>query len=118
MMTAVIVVGLASFYITYTVRYLEGPFGLHHKVLSLIGVIQPVYDNDNDVVSYVEVEPDRFITKLVSCFWCVTTWVCLAVTVVYGLCCSLSTGQLAFVWLASSGLSGYLHERSLDGESE
>lgn len=120
MITAVVVVGLASLYIAYTVSYLDGPFGLYRKILAWTGVIQPVYGYNKDIVDYVEVaveDRDRFITKLVGCFWCLTTWVCLALTVIYVNCSSLNFGQGMFVWLASSGLSGYLHERLVDGEN-
>ena len=108
MITAVVVVGLASLYITYTVRHLEGPFGSYHKILSLAGVIQPIYGNDGELLNYIEVTSDRFIAKLVRCFWCFTTWVCLAITIAYVVCSSLNFWQGAFVWLASSGLSGWL----------
>lgn len=121
MITAVIVIGLASLYITYTVRYLDGPFDLYRKILSLAGVIEPVYGYNNDIVNYIEVnveDSDRFITKLVGCFWCFTTWVSMILTVIYGSCSSLNVGQCVFVWLASAGLSGLLFERIPDGTSE
>ena len=121
MIQAIIVVGLASFYVTYTVMNLEGPFGLYHKILSLAGVMLPVYGDDGKVVSYVDADikiTDWPIAKLIRCFWCFTTWVCLAVTIIYGILSSLNIGQCAFVWLASAGLSGWLFERISDGTSE
>ena len=121
MIQAIVVVGLASFYITYTVKYLEGPFGLYHKILLLTGNLLPVYDDDGEVVRYVEASVEttnRFITKVVDCFWCLTTWVCLAVTIIYGLVTGMSIAQSFLVWLASAGLSSWLFERISDGTSE
>ncbi len=121
MIQAIVVVGLASFYITYTVKYLEGPFGLCHKILSLTGNLLPVYGDDGEVVRYVDASietTNRFITKVVDCFWCFTTWICLAVTIIYGLVIGMSIAQLFLVWLASAGLSSWLFERISDGTSE
>lgn len=121
MIQAIVVVGLASFYVTYTVRYLEGPFGAYHRILSWLGIHRvPVLDDIEHVVDYVEEyeNMDSFITKLVRCFWCLTTWICLAFTVIYGLLVAMSVEQLFLVWLASAGLSGWLFERVPDGTSE
>ncbi len=121
MIQAVVVVGLASFYITYTVKYLEGPFGVYHKILSLAGVILPVYGDDGEVIRYVDADVEiasRFITKVVHCFWCLTTWVCLAITITYGVVMGTSIAQLFLIWLAASGLSSWLFERISDGTSE
>ena len=121
MIQAIVVVGLASFYITYTVKYLEGPFCLCHKILLLTGNLLPVYGDDGKVVRYVDADietTDRFITKVVDCFWCFTTWICLAITVIYGLVMGIGIAQLFLVWLASSGLSSWLFERISDGTSE
>jgi len=121
MIQAIVVVGLAAFYITYTVKYLEGPFGLYHKILSLTGNLLPVHGDDGEVVRYVDAsieDTDRFITKVVDCFWCLTTWVCLAVTIIYGLVIGMSIAQLFIVWLVSAGLSSWLFERIPNGTSE
>lgn len=121
MIQAIIVVGLTSFYITYVVKYLEGPFGLCHKILSLTGNLLPVYDDDGEVTRYVDADAastDRSITKVVDCFWCFTTWICLATTIIYGLVMGMSIAKLLLVWLASSGLSSWLFERISDGTSE
>lgn len=124
MIQAIVVIGLASLYLTYTVRYLEGPFGIYHWVMSKCGIHwMPMYDSNGDFVSYVEHtfrshEKLSFITKLVLCYWCFTTWVCLAVTIIYVSLSSLNFGQGVFVWLASAGLSGWLFERIPDGTSE
>ena len=121
MIQAIVVVGLASFYVTYTVKYLEGPFGLYHKILLLTGNLLPVYGDDGEVVRYVDAsieDTDRFITKVVDCFWCLTTWVCLVVTIIYGSAMGMSIAQLFLVWLASAGLSSWLFERIPNGTSE
>jgi hypothetical protein len=123
MIEAILVVGLASLYITYTVRYLEGPFGIYHWIMSKFGIHwMPMLDSDGNFTGYVEHTfrapgKENFLQKLASCFWCFTTWICLAVTIVYVTLSSLNFGQGVFVWLASAGLSGWLFERIPDGTS-
>ena len=121
MIEAVLVVGLVSFYITFTIRYLEGPFGIYHWIMSRFGIDRlPLLDANGLVIGYVEDMSDsgRFLTKLASCFWCSTTWVSLAIAVIYVWKSSLNYGQGVFVWLAAAGLSGWLFERIPDGTSE
>jgi hypothetical protein len=89
--------------------------------MSKVGVERlPMYDNDGDLIEEIEraTTPNRFITKLVLCFWCFTTWISLAITIVYGLLMDMNIGQLLLVWLASAGLSGWLFERIPYGKSE
>ena len=102
-------------------KYLEGPFGLCHKILSLTGNLLPVYDDNGKVARYVEASvgtTNRYITKVVDCFWCFTTWICLIVTIIYGLAMGMSIAQSFLIWLASAGLSSWLFERISDGTSK
>lgn len=124
MIQAIIVIGLASLYLTYTVRYLEGPFGLYHWIMSKFGIHRmPMLNSDEEFIGWVEHTfrtkgRESFFQKLASCYWCLTTWVCLAITIIYVSLSSLNFGQGVFVWLASAGLSGWLFERIPDGTSE
>lgn len=119
---SVILVGLASFGLTYMVRYSSGPFNIFYWILSLAGIARyPVLDGDGNIVNYIEeIEtPNRFITKLVSCFWCLTTWISGLLTILYIFAYPNTYWSLwLLIWFGSIGLSGWLYERIPDGKSE
>lgn len=94
------------------IRYTAGPFDLFVKYRESIGIVNLPVLRGNEIIDYKEsIEtPDRFITKLVSCFWCFTTWITCAVCVIYGLLFHVSSLSFPFLWFASAGLSAFLHE--------
>lgn len=110
-----IMLGVISHTITFMLRYTDGPFDLFLRFRALTGVTLPVYLEDTDeVMDYMEpLEHDTFISKLVSCFWCFTTWISLVVTVLAYIL--LDIGALAtfpFTWIFVIGVSGLLYQYS------
>mgnify|MGYP001568243897 FL=1 len=110
----IIIVASVVFNITSTVRYLAGPFDVFTKLLLLVGIERlPVLDGmgrqigvDEDIVT-----PNRFITKLFACFWCLSTWMAAGVTIIYGSLIDLRWWWWIFIWMGATGISGYANER-------
>jgi len=111
-MINLLLVALCGFYITYVIRYTAGPFDVFIKFRHKVGIDRlPVLDGHGNIVDYGESidNPDRFITKLVSCFWCFTTWITFVVSALYCLLFQLPLKSFPFLWLASAGLSAFLY---------
>jgi len=107
---AVLVLGLASFGLTYLLRYQDGPCDLFRKLRGADGIrYVPVVDYSEKVVSYIEEVPnDGFFGKLMGCHWCLGTWVSAVMTVAVVALMGGSMVVMPFYWLASVGITGVL----------
>jgi hypothetical protein len=107
MLADVAVVGLSTFGLAYILRYTDGPFNLFVKFRGALGLRRvSVYDENGDIVDYVEESDDRFFAKLIGCFWCLSTWISL----VLSLLIMIPLLQLPLVWFGALGISGTLHK--------
>ena len=100
-----IIIGLATFAITYVLRYTSGPFDVFERLREWAGITSvPVYNEGMEVVYIVEEIGDTYISKLYSCVWCTGTWVALALTLHY------MPDEWFLTWFAALGVAGILHE--------
>lgn len=117
---SVIVLGPASFGITYMVSFLPGPFNIFHQIMRVAG-IDPVgvYNDYGQIASYeyVVLTPDKFITKLFKCPHCLGAWIALGMTIIFGFVVGLSPVLGFFVWMSSYGILALMVERATNGQS-
>lgn len=80
-------VGLATFAVTFLLKYIDGPFDVFAKLRQLLG-------------------PNLgFFGKLFDCFWCLGFWIGIVMLLLY---ISIPWVVYAFCVL---GIIGYMHER-------
>lgn len=110
-MSDILLIGFCSFFITYVIRYTTGPFDIFIWFREKIGIVNLPIMRGNDITGYKEsIEtPDKFVTKLVACFWCFTTWITFVVSILYFALFVVPWALFPFLWLASAGLSAFLH---------
>lgn len=120
-------VGFASYGLTMMVRYTDGPLDIFFKFRVFAGLkYMPIYDEDDGIVDIVEEIPkpelrideedgsvigtinSDVLASLVSCYWCLTTWISLIISL---LVCVLFNIPLfmPIIWLAAIGVSGALY---------
>lgn len=112
-----LILAICCFGLTYLLRYTYGPFNIFKKFRELCGMqYNLVYDAEYEVVmNYDEVEvmeDDKFITKLISCFWCFTTWISIIMYVIYLMWNPILYFCIPFGLI---GLSGAIHNMVHDG---
>jgi len=81
---SLLLVGLASSYLTILLKDLDGPFGLVDKVRDYL----------------IHKSPGLF-AGLFDCEWCLGTWVAFFVAIVYVFVLGLEWYKFPFLWLAS-----------------
>lgn len=115
-----IVVGLATFSVTWMLHNLPGPFDVFHKVLRFCGIDpQPVWD-DFEAVSYYVYEiktPDRFITKLAKCPHCTGVWVAAVFMGIFSYAAGMGWMLGSLSWFGACGVVNILVE-VLDVQSD
>jgi len=99
---AAILIGLATFAITYLVQCTDGPFNIFNKFRLIAGIRTETYNKGTPGEYAIEVVDDKFFAKLVSCWWCMSTWVALVLTLV--------TLSHPVAWPAAIGLAGLMHK--------
>lgn len=109
MLADCVVVGVCVFAIAYLIRYTDGPFDIFYRFRKRIGVYLEEWDGDVYSGEVEDPDPDKFLAKLVSCFWCLSTWVSLGVTSLYVILYG-DSHIFPFMWLFAIGLSGVLHK--------
>lgn len=88
----------ATFAITYMIRFTDGPGDIFLRFRKLVGF---TYIDRGDEI--VEVVDDKFLPKLVECFWCFGTWIAL--------CVVLLNTFVPFIvqWFAIIGIAGAVY---------
>lgn len=78
-LSAVIIIGLSVYATAYMLRYTDGPFDIFSRLREWLGVHElPIYEDGTEVyIGMGEYVDDRFVSRLVACFWCLSTWVAL-----------------------------------------
>ena len=95
-------VGFATYYITYLILYKDGPFDIFAKFRFFMGVNKPIYGIDNEIIGF---EPNgKLLSKLVSCYTCLSFWVAIILVAVsiYSI--------LIVTAIAAAGISNYLFD--------
>jgi len=90
---------LATFGITYIIRYTDGPF----DIIAVFRVWMGIKKVHTGIDEFFEDISDGFFAKLFSCFWCVSTWVSLLLILIFN-------GFDFVLWFACIGFSGFMHE--------
>ena len=115
MISAIIIIGLVSFVITFFLKELDGPFNLIKKFrdkickytyvpMSIGGV--PVTATQLTAI----LSPDNFFARLFECYWCLTTWITTVMMVLYLLLIGFPLIWIPFVLIASIGISGSINK--------
>lgn len=97
--------GLSVYAITYMYRYTDGPFDVFQSIRLLLGFKYHFEKDDSGQVYIREETPEGTFGKLVSCVWCLSFWLSVII-------CVLSRKKHMLIPIASTGLSGLLHEVS------
>lgn len=78
----IVIIAIASYTITYMIRYTDGPFDAFKKLRTISGVMYDlVYIDSYETV--VETIADTYSAKLISCFWCLCTWVSILLWILH-----------------------------------
>ena len=103
---------LAAFGVSYIVRYTDGPYEIFRSLRKSVGIIYvPVYDAYLEAEGEVEeVDESSQLAKVVDCFWCLTTWVSLALTLLLNQDRKMTLAEFVVCWLSATGFSGMLHK--------
>lgn len=98
----ILVLGLSGFTLTFMLFELDGPGDIFKNIRAKIGIIE----RKSDGVRIIE--KPSFMTSLFSCFWCLTTWVCLFLAIFTTIMSDLSWYAGIYLWLASICISGII----------
>ncbi len=111
MIEAIAVVGLFTFGICYLVRYTDGPLNMFARFRGKLGIRSlSVLDNNGNITDYIEESDDSFFAKLISCFWCFSTWISFAGTIIYFFIGHYTLLAFPFIWFGAVGISGTVHK--------
>jgi len=103
---SILVIGLATFGLTYLICYTDGPKDIFKKVRILAGVHYS-FIGDEEVYD----PPTKFFAKLLVCHWCTGTWIAILLSLTYVYL--VSGNYVSLIWLipGSVGVSGFLAEK-------
>ena len=119
----IIVVGLASTFVSWTMAYFNCPFFLLSWLRKTVGVFASKVSSFISIKQYtgfkkMVMHPIRSLVKsfaeIVMCPFCMTPWVALLLS--FLVIKDLSVAQFVVFWFASSGIS-YLFMGVIDGHS-
>lgn len=110
MIEDIIVCGLASFAVTYMIKYTDGPFNIFQKFRFWIGLDIPVVLIHDEIVYEEDRDSNRLFAKVVKCFWCFTTWISAAFVIGYIFIGYNVLQSFPFLWFASIAVSGVIYE--------
>lgn len=111
-MLILIEIALATFAVAYLIRYTDGPFDVLWEFRRKIGM-EWGYDEKQEIVEYAE-DGAGFLASLVSCWWCLSTWISAFWTALAVLLLGLSLTEAPFFWFGAITLSGII-KKVLDG---
>lgn len=104
MIQHIVIVGLIGYVLTTLLLHTDGPLDIFLRFRVYVGLDLPVMGVEP--VTYVrDGNPTSFVAKLLACYWCTTTWMCLVTAVGYILLGNAPWMKLVFIWLASIGIS-------------
>jgi hypothetical protein len=107
LLAAIVLNGLVVFIVTYFLTSLEGPWDVFKRLREWAGI-------QHDADGFPEVIKDRFLARLLACFWCTATWVSMATSLlaVFTMGASWYTSWYMWVclWLASIASAGLVNK--------
>lgn len=110
----IVLIVFSSYGITYMIRYTYGPGDVFLKFRIWMGMrYKPLLDETGmHPAGWIEEDwhEDSWHAKLVQCFWCLNTWVSLALVLLFP-----KLPIWIYVWFAIVGIAGFLHDRCEDG---
>ena len=112
-MLILIEIALATFAVTYLIRYTDGPFDIFWKLRRLVG-IEWDYKSGTDEIEEWAGDDTGFFGSLIVCWWCLSTWVSAFWTILAVLLLGLSLAEAPFFWFGAVALAGLL-KRYLNG---
>jgi hypothetical protein len=106
MLESILVVGLATFGLTYLLCYTDGPKDIFKSIRKLAGIEYFMIEDEE-----VYKPPTKFFAKLLACHWCTGTWISIVVSILYVYL--VSDNFVSLIWLipGSLGVSGILCEK-------
>jgi hypothetical protein len=109
MISAIVVIGLVSFVITFFLKELDGPFNVIKRFRDMICVYTDIPIPDGKTFKILE-EPTNFWARLFDCFWCLTTWITAVVMLLYLLLIGFPLMWIVFILPASIAVSGSINK--------
>jgi hypothetical protein len=113
MISAIIIIGLVSFAITFFLKELDGPFNLIKKFRDRICKYAYLPMSIGGVTSTqltAILSPDNFFARLFECYWCLTTWITTGVMLLYLLLIGFPLIGIVFVLPAAIAVSGSINK--------
>lgn len=106
MIDVIVAIGIATFGIVYMVKFTDGPFDLFFKLRRFLSMGDP-YDPEQELPE--KLPPVRlFFYQMFDCFWCLSTWVSLALLLIYAFAIKDFHWLLIIYWFGAVGVSGVL----------
>lgn len=101
---------VSVFGVTWLLRFTLGPWGIFMKLRELTGIQYiPVYDINGDVTEVKEDVPEgKQLAEMFSCFWCLSTWVSLAL--IFVVLRHITPSSFILLWTGSIGMAGFMYE--------
>jgi hypothetical protein len=108
-----LLISLATFAVTYELRYTDGPFDAFWNLRRAFG-IQVQLDDKQESEEYAD-SGTGFFGSLMVCWWCLSTWVSAFWTGIAVVLLGLSILYAPFVWFGAVTISGMI-KRYIDGK--
>lgn len=107
MLVNVIVIGLATFALTFLLKDTAGPFDIFSSVRERLTLEHQVRAEGAPAYHTEPVHPFWF--NWYACFWCMSTWTSAGLSLLYVIAFGLPWFAWFFIWLAAIALAGTIY---------
>lgn len=118
MLMALFYLPLATFGLTWIIRFTDGPFHIFRRFRERVGIkYEPCYNDAGQEVDLIEEIPRGYFSELVGCFWCLSVNIALVLVIMLWVTAYMYNGEgmlpsshYVTLWLAAFGGAGFMYE--------
>lgn len=113
MIEAITATGLITFAITYLLKDTNGPNDMFLRLRLAAGIrFAPVWGDHDNVVDTMEEASSSFLSKVIICWWCFSTWIALFTSILYTLVILNYHfwSAIPFIWFGAIAIAGIIHK--------